>query len=57
MEEIEEIVAYTGGGRERRETRGGNHRLREAGQDLIGLGGVQWSPPHQGGRENVPFSL
>lgn len=30
---------------------------REAGRDLIGLGGVQWSPPHQGGRENVPFSL
>lgn len=32
-------------------------RLREAEQDLIGLGGVQWSPLYQGERENVPFSL
>lgn len=29
----------------------------EAGRDLIGLGGVQLSPPLQGGGENVPFSL
>jgi hypothetical protein len=33
-------------------------RPGEAEQDLIGLVGVQRSPPHQGGgKEHVPFSL
>lgn len=38
-------------------SRGGSRTEREAERDLIGLEGVQWSPPRQGGKENVPFSL
>lgn len=54
-EETEEIAG--GGGKGKGRGREAGVGPREAERDLIGLGRVQWSPSHQGGKENVPFSL